>query len=139
MRGYHAERTIAAPIERVWDLLTDISAYPQWNSSVVRARGDLEPGGTISLVSTVSPKRTFTLTVSEVSAPHRMVWTDGMPFGLFRGTRTYTLAQREGGVEFAMAEEFTGPLTPLMMKAIPDLTESFEQFAESLKSAAEVT
>ncbi|MGB5950916.1 MAG: SRPBCC domain-containing protein [Ornithinimicrobium sp.] len=136
-RGYRARRTISAPQQRVWELLSDISAYPQWNRAVLEARGKIVEGGKVSLVSTASPKRTFTLTVSELSAPDRMVWTDGMPLRLFQGTRTYTLNRANGATEFSMTEEFTGPLAPLMMKVIPDLTESFEAFAESVKTAAE--
>lgn len=36
-----------------------------------------------------------------------------------------------------MTEEFTGPFTGLITKAIPDMTESFNQFADGLKAAAE--
>lgn len=36
-----------------------------------------------------------------------------------------------------MAEVFSGPLAPLITKAIPDLTESFEMFADGLETAAE--
>ena len=32
---------------------------------------------------------------------------------------------------------FLGPLAPLITKSIPDMTDSFEQFADGLKSAAE--
>jgi hypothetical protein len=36
-----------------------------------------------------------------------------------------------------MTEEFSGPLAGLITKAIPDLTESFNQFADGLKASAE--
>ena len=36
-----------------------------------------------------------------------------------------------------MVEAFTGPLAGLITRAIPDLTESFELFADGLASAAE--
>jgi hypothetical protein len=36
-----------------------------------------------------------------------------------------------------MTEEYTGLLSGLFTKAIPDLTESFNLFADSLKRAAE--
>ncbi len=35
-----------------------------------------------------------------------------------------------------MEEVYSGPLAPLITKAIPDLTESFDQFADGLKQAA---
>ena len=94
-------------------------------------------GGTVRLVSVASPKRTFTLAVVEVRPPHRMVWADGMPLGLFRGVRTYVLEPTEAGTTFSMSEEFAGPLSGLIARTIPDLTASFEQFADGLKAAAE--
>ncbi len=45
--------------------------------------------GTVKLVSTVDPKRTSSVTVTELTPPTRMVWADGMPLGLFRGVRSY--------------------------------------------------
>lgn len=51
--------------------------------------------------------------------------------------RTYRLVERDGSMEFSMTEEFTGPLAGLITTAIPDMTESFNQFADGLKTAAE--
>ncbi|ODU04067.1 MAG: hypothetical protein ABS81_11860 [Pseudonocardia sp. SCN 72-86] len=45
----------------------------------------------------------------------------------------------DGGTEFAMEEVFSGPLAGLTTKVIPDMTESFGQFADGLKTAAERT
>lgn len=136
-KRYAAECTIEAPPERVWALLTDAAGYPSWNPTVVSIDGRIAAGERIRLVSTLSPKRTFTLTVAEAEAPRRMVWSDGMPLGLFRGVRTYTLAPAGDGTEFRMVEEFSGPLAPLITKAIPDMTDNFGQFAEGLRKAAE--
>lgn len=137
-RSYRASRTINAPASIVWGLLTDVSSYARWNPAVVSIEGSIEQGSTIRLVSTASPKRTFTLKVAELRAPHHMVWTDGMPFGLFTGRRTYTITDTGSAVsEFIMVEEFTGPLAGLITKAIPDLTESFDTFADGLKAVAE--
>ena len=135
--SYAVRRTIQATPERVWQLLADGPGYPGWNPSVVSLDGTLAVGEKIRLVSTVAPKRTFSLTVAEMDGPRRMVWTDGMPLGLFKGVRTYTLEPVAGGTEFAMEEVFTGPLAPLITKAIPDMTESFAEFAAALKAATE--
>ncbi len=75
-----------------------------------------------------------------MQAPNRMVWTDGLPFGLFTGRRTYTIDGSDSGggpCEFTMVEQFTGPLAGLITRAIPDLTDSFTAFADGLKAAAE--
>ena len=36
-----------------------------------------------------------------------------------------------------MEEVFSGPLAPLITRVIPDLSASFEQFADGVKAAAE--
>ena len=136
---YHVERRIDASPERVWALLTDASSYRDWNRAVVSIDGTIAAGSTISLVSVANPKRIFKLHVTEMTAPNRMVWRDGMPLGLFKGERTYLVQPREGVTHFEMTEVYTGLLAPVFTKAIPDLTDSFNRFADSLKSAAEAT
>jgi len=137
MTTYSANASIDAPPETVWALLADGKSLPEWNSTIVSFEGDIALGSRIRLVSTVNPKRAFKLTVSELAAPRRMVWSDGMPLGLFKGVRTYTLTPGDRGTEFTMVEVFSGFLEPLISRAIPDMTESFNEFAASLKRAAE--
>ncbi len=136
-RSYAARRMIDAGPETVWNLLVDGPRYPDWNPAVLSLTGEIAVGNRIELVSVVNPKRSFRLTVTRLDAPRTMVWADGMPLGLFRGVRTYTLTPREGRTEFAMEEVFSGPLAPLITRMIPDMSESFEMFADGVKSASE--
>ena len=78
---YSVTRSIDAPAQRVWDLLTDAAGYKRWNRSVVSIDGSIEAGGTIKLVSAVNPARTFVLKVTTMAPPNRMVWSGGMPLG----------------------------------------------------------
>ena len=134
---YTVSREIQAPPHVVWDLLTDPSSYRDWNPAVLSIEGAMSTGSTIKLVSIASPQRTFSLTVTSMEAPVRMVWSDGMPLGLFRGVRTYRLDPTGAGTAFSMTEKFSGPLAGLIAKSIPDLTDSFNQFADGLRIAAE--
>ena len=104
-------------------LLTDASSYRDWNPSIVSLDGEITPGGKIALVSTVNPKRTFKLKVTEMTTPTRMVWSDGMPLGLFKGERTYRLVERIGSTEFSMTEDFTGPLTTQYLEEADQLCD----------------
>lgn len=137
-KTYSVERAIDASPQRVWELLADADAYPRWNPAVVSLSGRIADGETIKLVSTVNAGRTFSLAVSNVEPASGMVWSDGMPLGLFRGVRTFSL--RSVGAdrtEFSMQERYSGLLSGLITRAIPDLSESFAQFADGLKRAAE--
>jgi hypothetical protein len=89
------------------------------------------------LVSAVSPGRTFVLKVTTVEPPSRLVWSGGMPLGLFTGTRTFLIESAGTGCRFSMSEVYTGPMSGLIFKSIPDLTDSFTQFADGLKTASE--
>jgi len=137
MRHHQAESTIDAPPEAVWAVLTDAAAYPGWDSGVTRVEGTIAPGETIKVHSEASPGRAFPVKVTAFDAPRRMVWTGGMPLGLFRGVRTFTLVPRDGGTHFTMREEFSGPLLPVIGRTMPDLGPSFRRFADGLKRRAE--
>ena len=67
-----------------------------------------------------------------------MTWSGGMPLGLFKGVRTFTLAPgSDGTTRFTMREEYSGPLLPMIWRSMPDLGPSFRQFADGLKQHAE--
>lgn len=127
--SYQVTRFTGAPIEQVWALLADVSAQARWNESLASIEGHIAEGGIVALVSRLDPKRTFRLKVSDVSPPRRMVWSDGMPFGLFRGVLTLELEDRGGQTAFSMREEYGGPLAGHIARSIPDMTESFDHDA----------
>jgi len=135
---YSVRRTIATEPQTIWELLTDAAGYPGWNPAVISIDGNIAPGERIALTSIVNPNRQFKLNVSDVSAPNHMVWSDSMPLGLFKGVRTFEITSNgDGTSDFSMVEEFSGLMEPLISRSIPDQTESFEQFADGLKAAAE--
>jgi hypothetical protein len=135
---YRVTKTINAAPTTVWALLGNGSTWTEWNPTIISFDGTIALGKKVKLVTTVNPKRAFSLKVDELDAPRRMVWSDGMPLGLFTGARTYTLAPLDGDrTEFTMEEVYTGLLAPLITRSIPDLTHSFEEFAAGLKTAAE--
>ncbi len=137
MKTFAVSTVIHAPAEAVWALLTDGARWSEWNPTIEKVEGAIVAGGKIKVYTKVSPGRAFPVRVSELSPPARMVWTGGMPLGLFKGVRTYTLTLAAGGVEFAMREVFSGPLAPLIGRSIPDLQPSFDAFAAALKQRAE--
>jgi hypothetical protein len=138
MKAYDASSTIVASPEALWKILTDAPGYSRWDSGVEKIEGSIAPGEKIKVVSKANPGRTFPVKVSEFEPGRRMVWSGGMPLGLFKGVRTFTLSpQGDGSTRFSVREEYTGPLLPLIWRSIPDLGPSFNQFATGLKVRAE--
>ena len=73
-----------------------------------------------------------------MESPSRMVWADGMPLGLFKGERTFRLEPVGEGTRFSMVKADSGLLANMIFKSIPDLSDSFNQFADGLKARAEM-
>ena len=115
----------------VWQLLTNASDFPRWNSTVVSIDGEIKQGATINLKSTLDESRTFKLNVKEVMPESRLMWGDR------QGNRVYTLKGDGPTTTFTMVEKMGGLMFPLFARFIPPFDESFEQFAADLKSEAE--
>lgn len=138
MMIYKAERVIDAPAHTIWAILMEGQKYQEWDPSIIRLEGEIALGEKIKVFTHMSPDRAFPVAVTEITPDQKMVWTGGMPLGLFKGVRTFTLVRIDDSkTTFKVEEVFTGPLLPLMRRMMPDLTESFESFADGLKARAE--
>jgi hypothetical protein len=138
MKAYDATVEIQASPEAIWAILTDGPGYQAWDSGVERVDGHIAPGEKITVRSQANPGRAFPVKVTGFDPGRRMTWSGGMPLGLFKGVRTFTLAPgTDGTTRFTMREEYTGPLLPLIWRSMPDLGPSFRQFANGLKQRAE--
>ena len=138
MKSYEATSTIQAPPDAVWAVLTDASTYTDWDSGVKRIEGTIAPGEKLKVESEANPGRAFPAKVTQFEPAKNMTWSGGMPLGLFKGVRTFTLSPAEGGAtRFDMREEYSGPMLPLIWRSMPDLQPSFDQFAQGLKSRVE--
>jgi uncharacterized protein YndB with AHSA1/START domain len=138
MRYFEATTTIDAPADAVWSVLREGESWPSWDSGVDQVQGTIAPGARITIRSQAAPGRAFPVKVTTVEPPRRLVFSGGMPLGLFKGVRTYTLsANPDGTTGFHLREEYTGLLLGLIWKSMPDLGPSFVQFAEGLKKRVE--
>lgn len=138
MKSFQIAINIRADASKIWAILTDGSRWLDWNPTVTKIEGTITPGARLKVYTKLSPGRAFPVKVAEFVPNERMVWKGGMPLGLFKGVRTYTLKPVEGGqTEFAMSEVFSGLMAPLITKSIPDLQPSFVEFANALKKRAE--
>ena len=139
MKEYRANTTINAPADKIWSILTNTGAWPEWDPSCDRIEGTVALGAKIKAFTKLSPGRAFPVKVTELAPNQKMTWSGGMPFGLFKGERTFTLSSDgPGRTSFELREVFSGPMLALIGKSIPDMTDAFQGFVNGLKKRAEL-
>lgn len=136
------EVTIDAPPERVWEILTDLDRYEEWNPFVIASEGEVAVGQ--RLVNRLQPPggraQTFKPTVTVADEPKTFEWLGrlGLP-GIFDGRHRFDLEPTaEGGTRLVHAEYFNGLLVPFLRSMLDSKTrQGFELMNEALKARAE--
>jgi hypothetical protein len=138
MKTFQATTNIKASADKIWQILTNASGYPQWDPWAIRIEGKIAAGEKITAYTKLSPDRAFPVKVTTFEPGRKMVWTGGMPLGLFKGIREFILAPKgDGTVDFTVREQFSGPMLPLIGRTLPDMTTPFQDFVNGLKAKAE--
>jgi hypothetical protein len=136
---FDVDRSIAAPRDRIWAILTDAKGYSNWDNGIELIDGEIGPGSKFRLIPEEG-ERQFKITVVEFEPLERMAWKSGMPLGLFTGIRHFTLTESSDGTTyFRMYEVFSGPMLGMVAKRMPDLGPQFRRFVDGLKKQAEST
>lgn len=133
---YSATIHIEASPDDIWRLLTDASSWPEWEPNCTGIDGEVRLGEKLTVHTKLSD-RAFPAKVTAMEAPRSMVWSWSMPLGMFKGERTFTLTEKDGGTEVYCGELFSGWMLFAFGRMVPDLSEAFQDFAAGLKAHAE--
>lgn len=133
---------ISATPERVWELLTAFSTYPDWNPFIRNIRGDLVEGGQITadLRPSGSAGMTIRPVLLTVNLPHELRWKGHLLFqGLFDGEHVFEIRPLEEHRSlFIQHEYFSGLLLPLFTRLLKEGTaRGFFAMNKALKERAE--
>ena len=134
---YASSVRVDAPLELVWGVLTDAAGWSTWESGVTGVDGRLAAGEKITIRGAAAPGRSFPVRVTAYEPEVLIELTGGMPLGLFKGVRRYTLSRDASQTSLAVREDYSGPLLPLFARSMPDLQPSFDQFTAGLKQRVE--
>jgi hypothetical protein len=140
MKEFSTTTSIRATPEAVWAILIDGPGYAQWNPEIVRVDGQIALGEKIKahVLLHGGVVRPVSVRVTDLEPPRRMVWTGGMPLGLFTGRRTFSITPGNGGSsEFTMHLHFRGLLSSLIAKSLGDRQPDIDALAAGLKKWAE--
>ena len=106
----HTDVEIAAPAERVWALLTDFAAYPQWNPFIRSIEGRPQQGATLKVRIQPSGAKamTFRPTVLVAEPGRELRWLGRFLVpGLFDGEHRFVIQPSPSGtVRFEQGERF---------------------------------
>jgi uncharacterized protein YndB with AHSA1/START domain len=96
---FEEQAVIAAPVDRIWDILTDLPKYAEWNPWIPSAEGDLEPGGIVWCDVMLGQKKQRAKHVVLVVEPKtHLCWRDaGWNSAFVYGQRCRTLTPRSDG------------------------------------------
>jgi hypothetical protein len=98
-RELESEVKVQASPERVWEVLTDFAAYPDWNPFIVQAGGRAAPGSRLELRMRLPGRRptTFRPQVLEAEPARRLRWPGHLLVpGLFDGEHRSPSSPRAG-------------------------------------------
>ena len=137
MKSYTAAQTIHATPEQIWDILTDAGAYGDWDNGITDVEGSIASDAHIKIHHS-GEAAAHDMTITDLAPARRMVWTEGLPLGLFREVTTFRLlSEVSGTTRFSISDEVSGPLTIFRRKRLTALQHELEHFAVGLKEAAE--
>lgn len=143
MKELRREVEIAAPPERVWSVLVDFAAYPEWNPFIRSVQGVCEQGArlTVRIEPPGARGMTFKPTVLSVEPAHELAWLGRvLAPGIFDGEHRFTIERMDGGrSRLVQSERFRGVLVPLFAKTLTATEHGFDAMNQALKQRSEAT
>src|SRR3990172_11223531 len=136
------EIDINASGERVWRVLTDFSAYGEWNPFITSISGEVRRGARLKVRVQPSGGRgmTFRPTVLAADQNRELRWVGRLLFpGIFEGEHAFQITPLENGrVRLLQQETFRGLLVPLLRWVLDGQTRAgFEAMNLALKERVE--
>lgn len=141
MKELRTEITIAAPPERLWEVLTDFDSYPSWNPFIRSVAGRPAAGTKleVQIESAGGRSMRFSPTVLKAEPPRELRWLGRVLLpGVFDGEHSFHIEPSgDGGSRFVHRERFSGVLVTLFGGAVQKMERGFVAMNEALKQRAE--
>lgn len=113
---------INASADQVWQVLTDIDKYPEWNPFIKKISGNLHPGERLKVIIHPPGKKesVFKPVVLKVDKNREFCWLGHLFFpGIFDGEHRFQIESiSDSSVLFHHNEHFSGILVPVFWKTL---------------------
>lgn len=134
------EIEIAAPPERVWEVVTDLASYADWNPVMRWMKGDARLDGTLRFRIDIGglPPLVLSARVCAYTPLRELAWTGG-PAAVFNGMHYLRLAPVDGGRTLLVhGEDFRGALVRGTFRrfVLPRITQSYDEMNRAIATRA---
>ena len=136
----HAGIVIDRPPADVWSVVSNSTAYSDWNPFITRVDGDFREGETIRIVLGNGPdSMVFKPTVLVVRPRQDLCWRGSVLIrGVFDGTHCIHLTAVTGGTHLEQTEFFSGLLVGRLTKDVIEETQrNFQAMNTAVKQRVE--
>jgi len=135
------EIEINAPASAVWQVLTELEGYQEWNPFIVRASGDLQVGGLVDFETNVpglEPRINTDVPITFSDGQREFRWGGALWHDtVFFGEQKFALVEiGEDKTKFVHEEKFKGAATKFLNLKGP-FTEAFKNMDQALKERVE--
>lgn len=141
MKTLQSQIEIEAPASRVWAILTDFPAYPQWNPFIKQIDGVVSPGSRLEVrIEPPGAKGTTFRPVLLAVMPYKELrWLGHLLVPqVFDGEHQLLITRlSEQRVRFTQRETFRGLLVPFTGRMLGKTERGFVAMNEALKKRAE--
>ncbi len=108
-KSVHSEQMIAATSEELWKIITDISAYGDWNPVFITATGELKVGNKVSYTFSQDGTDQTTISAAVISIEtNRLLEQRGGIAGLLTFQHQYLLETEDDGTKLVIHEDYRG-------------------------------
>ena len=144
MKELYTEIEIEASPARIWQVLTDLKSFSQWNPFIRSAKGELKVGSQLEIMIQPpgSSQMMFHPRVLKVETNREFRWLGSLLVpGIMDGEHIFIIDRiAENKVRFRHAEQFSGILVPFLWKSLDTNThKGFNEMNMALKNLVEST
>ncbi len=140
MKELKTEIIINASKDKVWAVMMDFSAYPEWSTFIRSIEGEAKLGARLkNTLRLTTSDQVFKPVITRMEEGNAFEWLGSIPLGLFKGRHYFMLEEMgEQQTKLIHGEVFSGLLRGLIMNKIgEDTLRGFQAWNKALKVRVE--
>ena len=142
MQEVKSEIEIAAPIEKVWNIITDINQWAEWSPIINQASGNTAMGETLNITmcgDKDKESQNYSPVIIELDKPRCFHWQAKMVAGfIFTNDKIFNLEETTTGTRLIHRELFDGIFASVFCRNIEEsVLPMLNSMNEALKNLAE--